>query len=423
MLFSKGCNVKKVLLKKAKTSKQDDRATLIVLADNYVAGGVDVVTFQLLNHYARVDCKLVFITNWNNPTLDRIKENEVSNFKVIRFRFFLTKSLLQSENSLIRRVLLYLLEVLLFPWYVLRFSLVLNNFPTATTLCINGGYPGSILIRAATVATKWFGRSGFCVLAVHNIALSSRRITRPIENIIDRLVFKSVDALIGVSTTCLSSLAIRPLSRKVIDQHVIRNSIMASVMMDQVKVPFSPNSGAVCFFMPCTYEHRKGHHIALEAFKQFLASGQDGSLIFAGGDSAEYRLVVQEMVNALGLAKKVTVLEHQQEITHLYDICDVVLAPYLGPESFCLTVLEGIAAGRPVIASSIEAITELYGHCPAVILVQPDDSQGLCSAMMNTELLNASLNSFNSQEVSTFLLKFNSASMFNEYDRVLGVNL
>jgi glycosyltransferase involved in cell wall biosynthesis len=411
-----------VLRKKAKKLAHADRPTLVLFADNYVAGGVDVVTFQLLNHYAKTDCNLVFITNWNNPTLDRFKENQVPNCNIIGFRFLLTKSSFRSENGLIQRILLYLLEVLLFPWYILRFSRVLSNFPTAPALCINGGYPGSVLIRAATVATKWFGRRGVCVLAVHNIALSSRRITRPIENIIDRMVFKSADSLIGVSSTCLNSLAARPLSAKVTNQHVIRNSIKGPLKTDKESVPFSLDSSPVRFFMPCAYEHRKGHHIALEAFRQFLASGQDGSLIFAGGDSSGYRLVVQEMVDALGLAEEVSVLEHQNEIAHLYDICDVVLAPYLGPESFCLTVLEGISAGRPVIASSIDAITELYGHCSAVILVRPDDSQGLCSAMMNTEVLNASLNSFNTQEVPNFLLKFNSESMFNEYDRVLGVN-
>ena len=125
---------------------------------------------------------------------------------------------------------------------------------------------------------------------------------------------------------------------------------------------------------------------------------------------------------AHGLAAKVSVLEHQQEIARLYAKCDVVLAPYLGPESFCLTVLEGITAGRPVIASSIDAITELYSDCSAVILVRPSDSQALFSAMMNTEVLDASIKSLNSQEVLSFLSKFDSRLMFDEYNRVLGVD-
>ena len=412
-----------MLSKKATKPKQDDRPTLILIVDNYIPGGVDVVTFQLLKHYAKDECNLVFITNWNNPTLERLTESGLTGFVIAKFKFFLTKNSTRRGSGLSGRSLRYLVEVLLFPWYIMRLSWMLNRFPIASVLCINGGYPGSTLIRAATVATKWPCNRGVSTLAIHSIAFSARRITRPIENLIDRLVFRSADCLIGVSSTCLNALATRPQSRKVQEQHVIRNSISGLVATDQMKVPFLSDSDRVCFFMPCTYEQPKGHHIALQAFSQFLKSGRDGSLIFAGGDNSGYRHVVEEMVLALGLTGKVSTLEHQQDISHFYAMCDVVLAPYLGPESFCLTVLEGITAGRPVIASSIDAIKELYSDCSAVILVRPSDSQDLFSAMMNTEVLEASMKSFNSQEVLTFLSKFDSAFMFDEYNRVLGVNV
>jgi glycosyltransferase involved in cell wall biosynthesis len=192
---------------------------------------------------------------------------------------------------------------------------------------------------------------------------------------------------------------------------------------ERVTSPSRPNSDGICFFMPCTYEFPKGHHIALKAFRQFLDSGHDGSLIFAGDDNGGYRNEVQNLIKSLNLTDKVTLLEHQHDISSLYESCDVVLAPYLGPESFCLTVLEGIANGRHVIASSIDAISELYSDCPSVVLVKPNSSEDLSLAMMSPNVFDRSLKNLSGPEIVNFLSEFDSEFMFSKYDQVLGINL
>jgi phosphatidylinositol alpha-mannosyltransferase len=73
------------------------------------------------------------------------------------------------------------------------------------------------------------------------------------------------------------------------------------------------------------------------------------------------------------------------ELPAYYRAADIVCSPALGGESFGVVLLEGMAAGRPVVATRIEGYEELVRDTAGVTLVERDDVGALAGAM--SELL------------------------------------
>ena len=401
--------------------------SIVIVVDNYVAGGVDIVTSQLLDHYSKMDCCLTLISNSNNPTLHKFKAQDSSGTNYVSFGWVLTRWFTTSEGRHrfpYGQMMRYFLEIALFPWYVIRFAWIFRTHDKSNFLCINGGYPGSSLVRAAAVGSKFPFRRGTCILSIHNMAVKSRKSLAFIDDCLDFLVFSSVDQVLGVSESCLLSLEVRPKSAKTPDKKVIRNSISKSTdfnsLMNSTLV--IPDSN-IKFFMPCTYDPRKGHEIALRALAVMIDAGISASLVCAGDDPSGYKGEVEKLSQLLGIKSHVQLLEYHTDISSLYRNSHVVLAPYLGPESFCLTILEALSLGRPVIATKIDAIVEIYESCDSVKLIPAADVSALAIAMMDATSHNAAVQCFKESPVINFLTSFQSDYMFHQYDEVMRVRV
>jgi glycosyltransferase involved in cell wall biosynthesis len=95
----------------------------------------------------------------------------------------------------------------------------------------------------------------------------------------------------------------------------------------------------------------------------------------------------------------------------------------VGPESFCLTILEALSLGRPVIATKIDAIVEIYESCVSVKLIPAADVSALAIAMMDVTGHNAAVQCFKESPVINFLTSFQSDYMFHQYDEVMRVSV
>ena len=401
--------------------------SVVIVVDNYVAGGVDIVTSQLLDHYSRTNCRLTLVSNSNNPTLRKFKAEDSSGMNYASYRWVLTRWFTTSNGKHrfpYGQMIRYFLEITLFPWYVMRFAWIFRNHDGSNFLCINGGYPGSSLVRAAAVGSKFPFRRGTCIFSIHSMAVESRKFLAFIDNCLDFFVFSSVDQVLGVSESCLLSLKVRPRSDKTPDKKVIRNSISKPTDFNTLKnsTLVIPDSN-VKFFMPCTYDPRKGHEIALHALAVMIEAGISASLVCAGDDPSGHKDEVEKLSQLLGISNDVELLEYHTDISSLYRDSHVVLAPYLGPESFCLTILEALSLGRPVIATKIDAIVEIYETCDSVKLIPAADVSALATAMMDVSSHNVAMRSFKEPPVTNFLTSFQSEYMFRQYDEVLRVSV
>lgn len=143
--------------------------------------------------------------------------------------------------------------------------------------------------------------------------------------------------------------------------------------------PIAPGPGAADFVFIGEFRALKGIQVLLEALVEVRApDGRPASLVMAGnGPDFE---TFDQRINELRLRERVTLLGVQPaRPTLARGRCAIV--PSL-KESLPYVVLEAAAAGRPVIATSVGGIAEIFGPA-AASLVPAGDVMALRAAMQS----------------------------------------
>jgi glycosyltransferase involved in cell wall biosynthesis len=126
-------------------------------------------------------------------------------------------------------------------------------------------------------------------------------------------------------------------------------------------------------------ESGKGHGVLLQAMAQIRQEVQDVKLIFIGDGSLRPQL--ESYVRQHGMEEAVRLVGQQKDIENWFALCDATVLPSFY-EAFPLTVLESLAAGKPIIASSVGGIPEVIHDLSTGILVPPGDAEALSRAIL-----------------------------------------
>lgn len=126
----------------------------------------------------------------------------------------------------------------------------------------------------------------------------------------------------------------------------------------------------------------KGQDVFLRALAQMpMVQGMIvGSPLF-GEDTYAERL--RRDVHDLGLGERVKFLDFQKDIPSLMGACDVVAHTSIAPEPFGRVVVEGMLAGKPVVASQTGGPNEIIEHGVTGVLYAPGDVQALSHSVMS----------------------------------------
>lgn len=128
---------------------------------------------------------------------------------------------------------------------------------------------------------------------------------------------------------------------------------------------------------------RKGIHIALEAVAILRAQGLAVTLDVCGTTFPGYEWYERDLeaqVRAQGLSDAVTFHGYVNPTRPLLEAADVVLVPSFG-ESFGNVAVEGMLAGRPVVASDVQGLAEVIDDGHSGLLVRPDSAEELAAAV------------------------------------------
>jgi phosphatidyl-myo-inositol alpha-mannosyltransferase len=126
-------------------------------------------------------------------------------------------------------------------------------------------------------------------------------------------------------------------------------------------------------------ESRKGLRYLIEALA-LLQQKLPGSRLIVAGPGEPYRY--ERMIEYHGV-RNVTFAGEvpKEDLPAYYATCDVFCAPSTGRESFGIVLLEGMAAGKPVVATNIDGYKEVVRNFQEGILVEPKDPQALAKAL------------------------------------------
>ncbi|GAB7045469.1 glycosyltransferase [Catenuloplanes indicus] len=127
----------------------------------------------------------------------------------------------------------------------------------------------------------------------------------------------------------------------------------------------------------------KGQHVFLEAFARAFA-GTDVRAHLAGAalfGAAGYAEQLRRRAGELGISGQVTFLGHVDDVASFLDSVDVVVHASTRPEPLGQTVLQGLAYGRPVIASAGGGPGEWITSGVNGLLVEPGDPAALAAAL------------------------------------------
>jgi glycosyltransferase involved in cell wall biosynthesis len=131
---------------------------------------------------------------------------------------------------------------------------------------------------------------------------------------------------------------------------------------------------ATLVLVPGRLDSQKGHRHLLQAATEVPEA------VFALAGDGPLREDLTAMAANLGVADRVRFLGYRGDVADLLAACDLVVLPSLY-EGLPLTVLEAMAASRPLIATDIPGTDEVVVHDENGLLVPPADPGALASAI------------------------------------------
>ena len=101
-------------------------------------------------------------------------------------------------------------------------------------------------------------------------------------------------------------------------------------------------------------------------------------VVIAGDGPVRWRL--ERLAQQHGISDRITFLGYRQDVPDLLAACDVVVLPSLR-EGLSISLLEAMAAGKPIVASSIGSHVEVASQAHIAKLVTPADERALARAI------------------------------------------
>lgn len=199
-----------------------------------------------------------------------------------------------------------------------------------------------------------------------------------IYNRLDRQVLKRFDGIAAVSETVAEKLRQSGVPPSRIQ--VIANGIDVRPFEEHFvsAVSASPAGLGPVIGVVARLDLQKGFEFLFHAVRE-LAATNPGLQVMIVGDGPD-RGAIEKMIVDLGLESRVTLAGERSDMPAIYAAMDIFVLPSLN-EGLPMTVLEAMAASRPVIATRVGAIPSVIADGRTGLLVEPRDGAGLASAI------------------------------------------
>lgn len=175
----------------------------------------------------------------------------------------------------------------------------------------------------------------------------------------------------------------------------------------------------------------KGHEYFLEAMAEVSQEIPNLKILIVGEIentplNQEYYQKLQSMTESLGLKDKTVFTEFRSDIPRLMSALDVLVLSSSMPEPFGLVVIEGMAAGKPVVATAAGGVLDIIEHEKNGLLVPCKNSKAMAQAILqllaNRELAKRIGLAARQRVAEKFTMKQHVARVQSVYDAIMGLD-
>ncbi|HEX9255014.1 MAG TPA: glycosyltransferase family 4 protein [Candidatus Angelobacter sp.] len=197
-----------------------------------------------------------------------------------------------------------------------------------------------------------------------------------IYNHLDRMVLKKFSALAAVS----DAVAHRLLAFGVPTEKIktIANGIDVTAFERAQPLPLLRAEGSTVVGVVARLDMQKGFEYLLRAACELCKMFSDLKIVIAG--EGPDRSKIEDIIQQYGLQSSVVLAGQQSNMPAVYAAMDIFVLPSLN-EGLPMTVLEAMAASKPVIATRVGAIPSVIKNGENGLLVNAKDSEGLQNAI------------------------------------------
>ncbi len=118
----------------------------------------------------------------------------------------------------------------------------------------------------------------------------------------------------------------------------------------------------------------KGHKYLVSAAKRIIEEFDNTVFVFVGDGYLESRL--KRQAESLGVRKNIIFTGWRKDVIEVLDLFDILVLPSLN-EGMGKVLIEGMALGKPIVASSVGGIIDLVKNGDNGILIPPRNSDAL----------------------------------------------
>lgn len=197
-----------------------------------------------------------------------------------------------------------------------------------------------------------------------------------IYNQMDRLVLKRFDALAAVSDTVAQRLLDSGVSAEKI--RTIANGIDVGAFERGQPLPVLSVGAGKVVGVVARLDLQKGFEYLLRAIRELCNTFHAFKVVIVG--EGPDRKAIEDLIQEYGLQSNVVLAGQQSDMPGVYAAMDIFVLPSLN-EGLPMTILEAMAASRPVIATNVGAIPSVIKDGENGLLVNPRDTDGLRNAI------------------------------------------
>jgi len=240
------------------------------------------------------------------------------------------------------------------------------------------------LIHTHDFKSDFYGLMSACNLGIRKISTAhgSTRdsLLKRLYLLLDeQIAYRCFDRVVAVSEDLRTRLSGKLIPGDKIE--LIQNGLdmdLLDLKVGDSDVAFPARPGTKVFGVIGRLYPDKGHALFLEAFAALARDHQDVFCVIAG-DGPE-KESIQKQIDASGLGGKVMCCGAVKDIRRLYDSIDYLVIPSL-TEGLPYVLLEAMAMGIPVLATSVGDIPLLIRDGHTGYLVAPGDIESLARGM------------------------------------------